>query len=281
MSSRHALCLLVACTLTPRVPAADAEVARDASEGTLTARPGTLVRWPGVGIDSCALGGRRFAPIAGACLYPIDLLRPAGTLELRRRRGDAHESRRISVGPFDYPVQRLTLPQTMVDLSPADVRRVRRENAAIARLWKRAGPRRFTLPLHPPLASLPEGGRFGSRRMINGQWRSPHSGVDYSAEAGAAVLAAGNGVVALVAEHFFAGRSVYIDHGDGLITMYFHLSRTDVSEGQKVRRGARLGAVGSSGRATGPHLHFGVRWRGARIDPEFLLGAVERIPAIE
>ncbi len=95
------------------------------------------------------------------------------------------------------------------------------------------------------------------------------------------MLAAADGVVALVAEHFFGGNSVFLDHGDGLITMYFHLSRVDVAEGRQLRRGECLGAVGSTGRATGPHLHFGVRWRGARVDPSLLLGDPARIPAID
>ena len=77
------------------------------------------------------------------------------------------------------------------------------------------------------------------------------------------------------------GNSVFLDHGDGLITMYFHLSRVDVAEGRQLRRGECLGAVGSTGRATGPHLHFGVRWRGARVDPSLLLGDPARIPAID
>ncbi len=84
--------------------------------------------------------------------------------------------------------------------------------------------------------------------------------------------------MALTGDFFFPGRSVFLDHGDGLVTMYFHLSRVDVAQGARVRRGQTIGAVGTSGRATGPHLHFGVRWRGARVDPTMLLrpaGAVE------
>ena len=85
----------------------------------------------------------------------------------------------------------------------------------------------------------------------------------------------------MVADQFFGGNAVFVDHGDALISMYMHMSRVDVAEGQKVRRGERVGAVGSTGRATGPHLHFGARWRGARVDPALLLGEPEAIPAIE
>jgi murein DD-endopeptidase MepM/ murein hydrolase activator NlpD len=85
----------------------------------------------------------------------------------------------------------------------------------------------------------------------------------------------------MVADQFFGGNAAFVDHGDGLVTMYMHMSRVDVAEGQPVRRGERVGAVGSTGRATGPHLHFGLRWRGARVDPALLLGDPQAIPAID
>jgi len=236
-----------------------------------TVRPGTLVRWPGTDGTSCASGGAAFEPLDGACYFPIDLLRRAGPLLLERRRGTARETLTVRVGPFDYPVQKLTLPKGQVDLSAKDLARVERENREVAALWGRRGERRFTLPLAPPLDPLPAGGRFGSRRIINGQARSPHGGADYTVPAGTPVRAAAEGTVALVADHFFGGRSVFVDHGDGLLTMYFHLSRVDVDAGASVSRGETLGAVGATGRATGPHLHFGVRWRGARVDPAQLL----------
>jgi murein DD-endopeptidase MepM/ murein hydrolase activator NlpD len=201
-------------------------------------------------------------------------------MNLLRTRGGESESVAVRVGAYPYPVQELTLPRRQVDLSAEDLERVRRESRDIGRLWRRAGERRFTLPLHPPLDPLPEGGRFGSRRIINGQPRSPHSGADYSAPAGEPVLAAADGVAALVDEHFFAGRSVFIDHGDGLISMYFHLSAIEVEQGETVSRGQVIGRVGSSGRATGPHLHFGLRWHRARVDPVLLLGDPQGLPDI-
>jgi len=218
------------------------------------------------------MGKRTWAPLGGACYYAIDLLHAAGPLDVRRVRRGESESARVEVGPYDYPTQRLTLPTEKVDLSPEDLARVQEENAAIGRLWSRRGPARFSLPLHPPLDPLPEGGRFGSRRIINGQPKSPHSGADYSAPQGEPVLAAADGVAALVGEHFFSGNSVFLDHGDGLITMYFHLSRILVTEGQPVTRGQPVGAVGATGRVTGPHLHFGMRWHAAKVDPAGLLG---------
>jgi murein DD-endopeptidase MepM/ murein hydrolase activator NlpD len=238
------------------------------------------VRWAGDGIEWCAAAEKRFEPLDGACYYPVDLMRPAGALALARGRGGRRETATVRVGRFDYPTQTLTLPRRMVELSPEDLARVERENRDMARLWGRDGPRHFSLPLGAPLDPLPKGGRFGHRRVINGQPRSPHGGVDYSAAAGTPVVAAAEGTVALVADQFFGGNSVFLDHGDGLVTMYMHMSRVDVSEDQAVRRGERLGAVGSSGRATGPHLHFGVRWRGARVDPALLLGDPIVLPPV-
>jgi len=244
-------------------------------------RPGTVVRWPGPGIEWCELGARRFEPLDGACYFPVDLLRKAGPLELARGRSGRKETAAVRVGKFDYPIQKLTLPRHMVELSPEDLERVDRENREMARLWTREGPRRFSLPLGRPLDPLPAGGRFGHRRVINGSPRSPHGGADYSVDAGTPVLAAADGTAAMVADQFFGGHAVFVDHGDGLLTMYMHLLRVDVREGASVRRGERVGAVGSTGRATGPHLHFGARWHGARVDPALLLGKPEAIPAIE
>jgi hypothetical protein len=244
-------------------------------------RPGTIVRWPGEGIEWCADAAERTSPIDGACLFPIDLLHKPGSLELTRQRSGRLERVSVRVTRFDYPVQKLTLPRHMVDLGAADLERVRRENREMAKLWKPRGPRRFGLPLETPLDPLPEGGRFGHRRVINGSPRSPHGGADYSVPEGTPVRAAGDGTVVMVADHFFGGNAVFVDHGDGLVSQYFHLSRVDVREGQPLARGEALGAVGATGRATGPHLHFGVRFRGARVDPELLLGRAAAMPCLD
>jgi len=242
-----------------------------APQPPLTVRPGTLVRWPGEDIEWCAAGTERFEPIAGACIVPVDLLHARGPLELRRQRAGRLETASATVGAFDYPVQKLTLPRGMVELSPEDLARVRRENREMAGLWPRRGARRFTLPLAAPLEPLPPGGHFGSRRVINGEARNPHGGLDFSADLGAPVRAAADGTVVMVGNHFFGGNAVFVDHGDGLISMYFHLSKVAVAEGQQLARGALVGEVGATGRATGPHLHFGVQLDGSRIDPAALL----------
>ena len=193
------------------------------------------------------------------------------------------ESRSIRISEYPYHVEYIELKDdSKVDLSQEDLARVRRETGAIKALWDLATPRRFSLPLAPPLEALPDGGRFGSRRFFNKQPRSPHSGADYAAAQGLDVLATTDGTVALAGDFFFSGGSVFVDHGDGLVSMYFHLSETarcprEIESG----RGERVGAVGATGRATGPHLHFGLRWRGARIDPALLLGSPGELLTLE
>ncbi len=241
--------------------------------------PGGVVRWAGdATVTECSALGRSWFPLAGDCFYPVDLTTPEGEIALAREHGGVRETATVRVGAYPYPEQHLTVDERMVELSPEDRARADRERAAVETLWGRRGPARFTLPLHSPLVPRPEGGSFGSRRTFNGQPRSPHTGVDYRAPRGTPVKAAADGGVALAADHFFAGRSVYLDHGGGLITMYFHLDEIRVAEGEEVRRGQVIGTVGATGRATGPHLHFGVRWLGARVDPELLLASPTRLP---
>lgn len=242
--------------------------------------PGTVVRWSATGTTSCAVAGRVWEPRGDACFFPIDLL-AKGTLRLERTRGEHRDVVTVKVGAYPYPEQRLTVDDRMVHLSPADEARAAREAARVTPLWQRETQLHFELPLRPPLAELPAGGHFGARRVLNNEPRSPHAGVDYSAPAGTPVLAVADGIVVLAEEHFFSGQSIYIDHGGGLISCYFHLSLTAVKPGAEVRGGEEVGRVGATGRATGPHLHFAVRWHGARINPVVLLGPLAAIPSLD
>ena len=246
-----------------------------------SARPGTVVRWRAAGTESCGRGSSSW-PVAGeTCWYPIDLLEKAGEKRVFRVRAGAREEAIIRVGDYPYPVEHITLEDdSQVNLSSADLARVRRDQALVRPLWSRAGPRRFELPLTAPLTELGEASRFGSRRFFNDQPRSPHSGSDFAAPEGTLIFSVAAGRVALAADLFFSGQSVFIDHGDGLISMYFHLSEMSVQEGDELAAGDVIGSVGATGRATGPHLHFGVRWRGARVDPTLLLGAPDEVPAL-
>ncbi len=213
-----------------------------------------------------------------ACWYPIDLLLHESTIQLDRTRRGIRESFTIRVGQYPYPEQRLTVAPEMAAPPPEQLDRIEREIALVSVLWWSGAPPMFTLPLAPPIDPLPEFRSFGSRRVLNGEPKNPHSGVDLSAPTGTPVRAAAAGTVVLTGTHYFSGNSVFVDHGDDLITMYFHLDHIDVKQGDTIDRGQTVGTVGSTGRATGPHLHFGVRWHGARIDPAVLLMDPESIP---
>ncbi len=174
---------------------------------------------------------------------------------------------KFKVSKKDFPVQRLTLPSDMVFLSRENLDRVKREKAAVERLWdmstmEKGWKRAFIMPVRGTVLSP-----FGVRRFINNAPRSPHTGIDLRAKADTPVLASSDGVVAMTTELFFAGKAVFIDHGMGIITMYFHLAEINVNEGESVTQGQLLGRVGQTGRASGPHLHWGVRIRGNRVDP--------------
>lgn len=228
-----------------------------------------------------SLGGRPliFFPYGDghAALAGIDLEAKPGKVQWRIGAMDGQgkpikASGAIQVKSRKFPVQRLTLPKEMVELDPPTLARAEEESRRLKTLYATVTPERlwrgrFTRPV----AGNEEPTGFGARRIINGLRRSPHSGVDFSADGGTPVVAANSGVVALVAEMFFPGRLVILDHGLGLHTLYFHLKDVRVESGQKVERGQIIGAVGSTGRATGPHLHFGAQLRQARIDPTALL----------
>ena len=119
---------------------------------------------------------------------------------------------------------------------------------------------------------------LGLRRVINGLKRAPHNGVDLKAELGTEILAANHGRVVLRDEFFFSGKTLVLDHGGGLYTMYFHLNEFQAAEGANVHKGEVIGKVGMTGRVTGPHLHWGARLQGARVDPLALLKAAETSP---
>jgi len=221
-----------------------------------------------------------FFPYAGghAALFGIDLeMKPGthawrvGVVEPGREPRSAQGS--VKIVRRDFHVERLTVPNTMVDLDPETERRAVAEGKQLAALYRTITPERMWRgKFTAPVGTNGTGKGFGARRIINGQPRSPHSGSDFSAPKGTPVVAANAGKVALVAEFFFPGRLVILDHGLGLYTAYFHLDTTAVNEGERVERGQTLGTVGATGRATGPHLHFGAQVAGARIDPTTLLG---------
>jgi hypothetical protein len=269
--------LVLVCSISPLALAAQAHGA------TISAAPGTLVRWTAPGAKRCSMKGRSWAALQGTCYYPVDLLQKPALITIALWGSGRKEFARISVEPYDYGTEEIDLPDIpQAHPSPEDLKRDSRDQVMLSKVWKgKEGPAQFTLPLGAPAKPLPPGKSFGVKRVFNGKPASqPHTGSDYATSLGTPVLAVADGTVVVAEDMFFEGNAVFIDHGDGLISMCFHLSEIKVQTGQEVKKGHTLGRVGSTGRATGPHLFFGVRWHDSRIDPQFLLEDPGKIPAV-
>jgi murein DD-endopeptidase MepM/ murein hydrolase activator NlpD len=195
------------------------------------------------------------------------------TLKVRYGKGTTR-SQTFTVHDKRYAEQHLTVKnKRMVDPNPADLRRIEgdsvRIKAALAH-WRESttfeSP--FSLPVPGELSSS-----FGLRRYFNGQPRKPHSGTDIAAPLGTPIQAPEAGLVVETGNYFFNGKTVFLDHGQGLVTMYCHLERIDVTPGQRVARGAVLGVVGKTGRVTGAHLHWSVSLNQTMVDPLLFLPA--------
>ncbi len=184
---------------------------------------------------------------------------------------------RLPVRQPAYPRERLTVPPRMVQHDSATRVRIESEVARAREVSRRSHetPRLWSPPLtlpRPTRITSP----YGGAREYNGRVTSRHTGTDFAGALGAPVLAAARGVVALVADFYLAGRAVYLDHGGGLVTGYFHLSRAAVAAGDTVEAGARIGSVGRSGRVTGPHLHWILRYGTISLDPMSLVRLSDR-----
>ena len=220
-----------------------------------------------------------FFPYEGgqAALLGLDLEAKPGLLGWRIAAHEPGRAPRLAEGSVavwrrDFSVQRLTLPTGMVDLDPEAERRALSETERMQTVYRAVTPERLWRGAFTrPVAGTEPGTGFGSRRVINGKPRSPHTGIDYAVDRGTPVVAVNSGRVALLGDFFFPGRLVILDHGLGLYTLYFHLDTVTVGDDERVERGQTIGTVGSTGRATGPHLHFGAHMGGARIDPAALL----------
>jgi murein DD-endopeptidase MepM/ murein hydrolase activator NlpD len=270
------LCALALCSPT---------WAQKGGVATISAAPGTVVRWRGAGTTRCGMKRRSWGALQGTCYYPVDLEQTPGTrISISRSGAGRTHLGHITVEAVDYGIEEITLPDiAQAHPSAADLRRDARDRAKLGRLFTRPeSMARFSLPLSPPASPLPPAKSFGVKRIFNGKPAAqPHTGVDYATPVGSPVLAVADGTVVMAEDMFFEGIAVFIDHGDGLISMYFHLADIKVAASEEVRKGHVLGRVGSTGRATGPHLFFGIRWHDARIDPRFVLEEPGKIPGIQ
>ena len=211
--------------------------------------------------------------IVWTALVGIPLSAAPGTANVRvQADGEAERRLAYAIAPKRYTEQHLKVSPRTVDLSPEDLARHERERA-----HQQAVIATFSAP---PAGELrmrqPTPGRrsssFGLRRFFNGQPRNPHSGMDIAAPSGTPVVAPLPATVLDTGDYFFNGHTVWLDHGGGLLSMMCHLSRVDVREGQRLAAGERLGAVGATGRVTGPHLHWTVSLNRASVDPALFLG---------
>jgi murein DD-endopeptidase MepM/ murein hydrolase activator NlpD len=207
-------------------------------------------------------------------LIGIPLDAAVGEHRIRVVSGNGERELPLRVTAKHYPTQNLRFADSRMVTPPPELEaRIIEEQRRISE-WKRhfsnepEPETRFDLP-----ASGPRSSRFGLRRVLNGEARSPHAGLDVAVGVGAPLRAPAAGTVLAVADLYFAGKTVVIDHGRGVLTLYAHLSRVDVAEGQTLARGEPFGASGVSGRITGPHLHWGVIVGGSAVDPELFLSA--------
>ena len=212
--------------------------------------------------------------IEWTALVGIPLAAPLGQAFITVQGADGG-SRQVAyaVGPKQYREQRLNVAPGTVDLSPEDEARYERERAHLATVTTS-----FSEPLPQSLRmQVPVPGRrsssFGLRRVFNGQARNPHSGMDIAAATGTPVRAPLAGKVIDTGDYFFNGNTVWLDHGGGLLGMFCHLSAIEVRTGDLLQTGDRLGAVGATGRVTGPHLHWSVSLNRAMVDPALFVPA--------
>jgi murein DD-endopeptidase MepM/ murein hydrolase activator NlpD len=208
-------------------------------------------------------------------LLGIDMQDEPGTYELSVEVKQGEQAKQLSfniqVAKEKFAVEHLKLPKDKVDLDEKSTARWKAEQAQVKqalaensrlKLWRS----NFVEPV-----SGKRTGIFGSVRIMNGQPRNPHNGEDIGAPMGADVAATNDGIVRITVDHIFSGKGVFVDHGLGFYTMYFHLSEILVKDGDLVTAGQIIGKVGATGRATGPHLHWGVKLNGARVNPYALL----------
>ena len=210
----------------------------------------------------------------------IDLDVAPGThhvqITARSGAGEVSASHPLAVKAKAFPTRNLTVDPVYVEPPPETAARIRREAALQQRLWNNPTPERLWSGAFIAPVAERANSAFGSRSVFNGVPRSPHSGADFASPAGTPIKAPNGGKVVLAQELYFSGNEVVIDHGQGLLSVFAHLSSFAVTVGNSVSTGETVGHVGATGRVTGPHLHWTVRANGARVDPLSLLEVLGR-----
>jgi murein DD-endopeptidase MepM/ murein hydrolase activator NlpD len=180
-------------------------------------------------------------------------------------------SQNIRVQAAKYPSIAVTVAKQFTEPSKEQLQRIQQDKAVKHDVFEHTDPERewsgkFLRPVDVPVSDV-----FGTRRTFNGKVQSMHQGLDFAAPTGTPVLAANSGTILLAGPLYFEGNCVVIDHGQGLLTLYLHLSEVRVKPGERIARGQQIGLSGGTGRATGPHLHLAVRWQGVYLNPATLL----------
>ena len=223
--------------------------------------------WMGGQITFFAVGENTWQAVA-----PIDLAAKPGTqtmvISARTPNGTRLTQRYpLTIVPRTFPARTLRVDSEFAEPPRAALVRIGREQKTVDAIFaRRPSPRMWIDPFSAPVPGVSTSS-FGRRTIVNGQPRAPHSGMDFQAEPGTPVTAPNRGTVVLVADQYFAGRVVIIDHGASVYSYLAHLSAVDVESGEVVQRGQRIALSGATGRVTGPHLHWTLRIGAARVDP--------------
>lgn len=216
-------------------------------------------------------------PEHGMVILPIDYYTHPQTLQALWKHHDTTDAFDITITSVTYPIETLSVDPSKVCPPPEVQTRIEEEQAEAEIIYNRYTPTRYwSKPFIRPIDSMTTSA-YGSSRTYNGMLRSYHGGVDFRALTPLPILASNDGTVVLVKERYYSGKTVIIDHGEGLYTCYFHLSDYRVNTGDSVARGQEIGLSGATGRITGPHLHFGVMVHGIQSDPIELLTQLNRL----
>jgi len=269
------LALLLSALVVGAAPAASPSLALEPS----TVRPGDVLLVRVTGATSApggAVAGRtlrfwRAGEEEWRALAALPIETTPGTMTVRVEAGVALAADLTVVEP-GFTHHAITVDRRFVEPPPRVKRRIEADRKAFARA--------FAQPFSPPLFQgsfdwprrAPTSGRYGDQRVLNGKAASVHYGLDITGPRGSPVAASNDGEVVVARDAYFSGKTVVVWHGADLFTVYFHLDRIAVRQGQRLRKGAVVGALGSTGRATGPHLHWGAKVGGLYVDPESLLG---------
>ncbi len=224
------------------------------------------------GVHAATYQDRPVLIYQGRALVGININTQPGGQELLLEGPAGVNRHQFPIAPKQYPEEHLTIADNrLVNPSAVDLVRIQAEAGRQRTEYQRFTRRPldlspFNQPVDGAVSSL-----FGQRRVLNGQPRSPHSGLDLAAPSGTPISAPAPAAVMMTGELYFNGKTIFLDHGQGLVTMYCHMNAIAVNEGDEVKRGQVIGAVGATGRATGPHLHWSVSLNANRVDPERIM----------